>query len=305
MLDLLYPHFLIERAIVSLKTLPWFAVRHSKTTTRLKGLLQAALNRAGIYERAKASWFYDCYRTLTDKQIIEDRHKEIHFYRDLLQGFREGDLIFDVGANVGYKTDVFLRIGATVVAVDPDDLSQRILKQKFLDYRLKRKPLAFIAAALGEEKSIQKMWIDKQGSALNTMSHKWAEALRQDRSRFGHPVEFSESKEVEVVTIEELIKLYGEPFFIKVDVEGHELAVLRGMRRPVPYLSFEVNLPEFKEEGLECIQVLARLRPSGKFNYTPDCRNGLALRDWVSTDEISVVLNSCFERSIEIFWKTP
>lgn len=277
---------------------------NSDTATGLKSFLRAVLNRAGTYERAKASWVYECYRTLADKQFIEDRRKEIYFYRELLQGFRKGDLIFDVGANFGYKTDVFLKVGARVVAVDPDDFSQRILQQKFLDYRLKRKPLVLVAKALGEESSVQHMWIDERGSALNTLSNKWAEALRQDQIRFGHPVKFSESKEVEVVTIEELIRLYGEPFFIKVDVEGHELAVLRGMRRPVPYLSFEVNLPEFKEEGLECIQVLARLKPSGKFNYTSNCRNGLALREWVSTDEVSVVLNSCSERSIEVFWKT-
>lgn len=289
---------------MSLKTLPPFAVLHSKIATRFKRLLQAVFNGSGIYERAKASWVYDCYWTLADKQIIEDRRKEVHFYRHLLQGFRKGDLIFDVGANLGYKTDMFLKIGGRVVAVDPDDLNQRTLKQKFLDYRLKRKSLVIVAKALGAENSVQTMWVDKRGSALNTLSHKWAEVLRQDQNRFGHQVKFSKSKEVEVVTIEELIELYGEPFFIKVDVEGYELAVLRGMRRPVPYLSFEVNLPEFKEEGLKCIQVLARLKPSGKFNYTPDCRNGLALREWISTDEISAVLNSCAERSIEIFWKT-
>src|SRR5579864_706316 len=277
---------------------------NSDTATSLKSFLQAALNRAGIYERAKASWVYDCYRALADKQFIEDRRKEICFYLDLLQGFRKGDLIFDVGASVGYKTDVFLRVGARVVAVEPDDLNQRILQQKFLDYRFKRKPFALMAKALGEENSVQKMWIDRPGSALNTLSQKWAEALRQDQSRFGQRVEFNESIEVDVVTIEELIRLHGEPFFIKVDVEGHELAVLRGMRRPVPYLSFEVNLPEFKEEGLECIQVLARLKPSGKFNYTPNLRNGLALREWVSADEIVIILNSCPERSIEVFWKT-
>jgi hypothetical protein len=76
------------------------------------------------------------------------------------------------------------------------------------------------------------------------------------------------------------------------------------MRRPVPYLSFEVNLPEFRREGLECIQVLAGLAPDGKFNYSADCRRGLALDRWIEKEEISAVLESSADGSIEVFWKT-
>ena len=134
---------------------------------------------------------------------------------------------------------------------------------------------------------------------------KWADTLRDDDKRFGHSLGFEQSRQVETVTIEQLVIAHGSPFFIKIDVEGHELSVLRGMRRPVPYLSFEVNLPEFRREGLECIQVLAKLAPGGKFNYAIDCRQGLVLKHWTSSGEISAFLDSCSDESIEVFWKTP
>jgi FkbM family methyltransferase len=277
---------------------------NAKVYRRLNDYLRNLLGRTGLYERAKASWIYDFYWTIADRRIIEDRRREIEFYRNLLYGFRAGDLIFDVGANQGYKADIFLRLGAELVAIEPDEANQEILKQKFLKYRLKSRPFVVFAKAVSDRSALEKMWIDTPGSAKNTLSQKWADTLRGDDRRFGHRLSFGHWKEVETVTIEQLITTYGLPFFVKIDVEGHELSVLRGMRRPVPYLSFEVNLPEFKPEGLECVQVLGHLARDGKFNYTHDCRRGLILKEWLGMHEFLAVLNSCSDESIEVFWKT-
>ena len=79
------------------------------------------------------------------------------------------------------------------------------------------------------------MWIDGPGSAVNTISRKWADDLKEHKESFkyGHcGLEFSRSVSVETTTLEQLIKSYGMPFFIKIDVEGHELSVLRGLQTP-------------------------------------------------------------------------
>ena len=275
------------------------------TFPKLKSYLQSSLVRLGIYERVKASCIYDLYWNLADRRIIDDRRRELYFYRNLLDGFCEGDLIFDIGANHGYKTAIFLGLGAKVVAVEPDKASQEILKQKFARYRLKRRPLVIAPKAASDRSDIQTMWIDTPGSAKNTLSQKWVEMLRGDDRRFGHRLDFGHWKQVETTTIERLVVAHGLPFFVKIDVEGHELNVLRGMQSPVPYLSFEVNLPEFRSEGLECVQVLACLTEYGKFNYSADCRHGLVLERWVGAREFSAILNSCTDDSIEVFWKTP
>src|SRR5262249_22777465 len=99
----------------------------------LKVHIQTMLRRIGVYHRLKMSRVYDLYWWIIDRKWIDQRNVEIEFYRKLLGGFHQGDLIIDVGANSGEKTDIFLRLGAKVVAVEPDEMNQRILEGKFLN----------------------------------------------------------------------------------------------------------------------------------------------------------------------------
>lgn len=269
-----------------------------------KLLAQRLLRGLGFYHRLKASRLYDLYWRAADRSVVDDVDKEIQFYRQVFSGFRPGDVIFDVGANQGYKTLIFLRLGAKVVAVEPDELNKGILEQKFLRYRLNPKPVVIVNRAVSDEDGTTTIWIDEPGSAKNTLSRKWVETLRADEKRFGHALEFRQSKQIATTTLEQLMIAHGVPFFIKIDVEGHELSVLRGMKRPVPLLSFEVNLPEFRADGLQCIELLTKLDEAGKFNYTADCRKGLALDEWLGPREFSRVLSQCEDESIEVLCKT-
>jgi FkbM family methyltransferase len=268
-----------------------------------KHLLQSVLGKFRVHQRLKASCVYDLYWSIADKRVIEARTTEVDFYRKILDGFRKGDLIFDVGANQGTKTDVFLRLGARVVAIDPDERNEEILREKFLRFRLTGKPVVIVGKAVSDRIAVETMWIDEPGSAKNTLSLKWVDTLRSDGERFGHRLDFAQKKEIETTTLEQLIDAFGMPFFVKIDVEGFEPSVLRGMRRPVPYLSFEVNLPEFRPEGLECVHLLGGLGADGKFNYATDCKQGLVLERWLDPPEFSQVLENCSESSIEVFWK--
>jgi FkbM family methyltransferase len=191
---------------------------------------------------------------------------------------KPGDLIFDIGANQGYKTDIFLKLVAAVVAVDPDEYNQETLRRSFLSLRLAKNPVTVVGKAVSATPGTQTIWIDTPGGAMNTLSKKWVDLLRADSNRFGAPLEF------------------------KIDVEGHEPEVLRGLGKPVPYVSFEVNLPEFISEGEECVNLLAKLTSDGRFNYMVDCARGLELTEWVSPEAFLRKLRSCADKSIEVLW---
>jgi FkbM family methyltransferase len=266
--------------------------------------MQSFVKHTAFYHRMKASPLYDLFWALNDRQIIERRTGEVRFYQKLLSGFQPGGLVFDVGANQGAKTDIFLRLGARVIAVEPDEANQAVLKHKFLRLRLKRKPVTIIGKAVSDSRSVQTMWIDAPGSAKNTLSRKWVETLREDAARFGQKLDFRTEKTVATITLEDLIATRGKPFFIKIDVEGMEPSVLRGLRSSVPFLSFEVNLPEFMPEGLDCIEILRLINSDGEFNYAVDCQTGLASSTWLDANAFSQQLARCTESSIEVFWRT-
>lgn len=266
--------------------------------------IQNMLKRAGLYHRLKASAVYTLYWWFADRSLIEHDHKELNFYRNLLHGFRKGDRIFDIGANRGIKTGLFLKMGADVVAVEPDSDCQSVLRERYLKYRLARKPVTIVGKAVSGKEAVETMWINEAGSTENTLNKKWVETLRADEERFGHSLKFAKQVKVETVTLNHLMEDYGDPFFIKIDVEGLELSVLQGLQRPVPYLSFEVNLPEFLQEGLKCVQLLGSKAAEGLFNYFVDSQKGLALKRWVRAQEFSKLLAGCQDRSVEVIWST-
>lgn len=278
---------------------------NSHASVSFKQQVQTILKQIGLYERLKASRVYDFYWSYADPHWITDRAKEVEFYRRVLVGLRRRAAIFDIGANDGFKTDVFLRLGARVVAVEPDESNLEILKGKFLKNRIFPKPVTIENKAVSNSSGRMAMFVESAGSALNTLSPKWADRLRNDETRFGRHFSFAAKKVVETTTLECLIARHGLPSYIKIDVEGHELNVLQGLKRPVPYLSFEVNLPEFKEEGLKCVDLLHQLAPEGEFNYVADCRTGLMLQSWKQRPDFLEVFEQCQEPTVEVFWRNP
>jgi FkbM family methyltransferase len=273
----------------------------------LRKYLPLTVKRASWYQRLKVSWIQDLYWRMADRRWIEARCLEVEFYRGLLNGYQHGDLIFDVGANDGTKTDVFLRLGARVVGVEPDEVNQDVLRGKFLRYRLTPKRVVIVGKAVSDKSTIETMWVDGPGSAVNTLSQKWVETLKTNKNTFEHThfgLDFAGHKTVETTTLEDLILAHGSPFFVKIDVEGYEVSVIRGLKHPVPFLSFEINLPDFRPEGLECVELLGSLAALGQFNYASDFRHGMALENWLGPREFSHVLEQCSEKTIEVFWRS-
>ncbi|MEK7487053.1 MAG: hypothetical protein AABZ60_22220, partial [Planctomycetota bacterium] len=63
------------------------------------------------------------------KSVIE---RENRFYQKLLASLKPNErLVFDIGANVGWLTSLFLKEEMSVIAVEPDKCCHRILKTRF------------------------------------------------------------------------------------------------------------------------------------------------------------------------------
>lgn len=179
-----------------------------------------------------------------------------------------GSLVFDVGANVGSRTRVFLNLGCRVVAVEP---------QPALARRLRRmSSVAVEQVALGAQPGRATLRIP-QAHTIASLCDEWIAAVKRS-GRFAE-YNWTGEIEVEVTTLDALIKRHGLPDFVKIDVEGYEPEVIAGLAQPVRALSFEY-VPEIAANGARCVRML----DGYEFNFAEGLRLELAWR-WVGPSE--------------------
>jgi hypothetical protein len=87
-----------------------------------------------------------------------------------------------------------------------------------------------------------------------------------------------------------LIARWGAPAFVKIDVEGAEPAVLAGLTRTVPALSFEY-VPSARGEVRACVERLSALG-SYLFNWSAGESFKLESETWLSGDELMAALET-------------
>lgn len=200
--------------------------------------------------------------------------KMLRFYSRLI---KRGELCLDVGANMGDRTNIFLKLGATVVAVEPQENCVKNLVEKYgkmRRFKVERKVLSD-----KEEKIELNVCRD---SILSSVSREWIESVKKSGRFLDH--NWEKTTFVEATRLDSLIKIYGRPKFCKIDVEGHELNVLRGLTEPIKYIAFEFT-PERKEEAVKCVDYLAAMGEA-VFNYSPEESMRFLFKKWVSPQEI-------------------
>jgi FkbM family methyltransferase len=197
---------------------------------------------------------------------------------DLYRQFVEpDDLCFDVGANMGNRTELFLALGARVVAVEPQPSCLRALRRRYgSDARV-----TLVGQALGREPGTAEMFVS-DAHPISSLSPEWV-GLVEASGRFGAH-SWDERVRVPITTLDELIDSHGEPAFCKIDVEGYEAEVLAGLSRPLRHLSFEFT-PEHPDGALACVDRLCALGHV-LFNYSSGDSGELELAEWVGPEEI-------------------
>ena len=217
------------------------------------------------------------------KKEKQYRNLRMLFYSEFIAS---GDLVFDVGANLGNRTHTFLEIGAKVVSVEPQRKCRAVLRMRFGN-RIKILP-----QGLGSKEGVKTFYISNTHT-LSTFSNKWVNKMI-DSGRFQN-ANWIKKDEIQITTLNMLISIYGKPKFIKIDVEGYESEVLKGLDCIIDFIGFEYAVPENIDGLKECLQKLNLISTKYVYNYAIGESMKFVSFKWLSFSEIlSHISNSEF-----------
>jgi FkbM family methyltransferase len=228
----------------------------SPVTTALRGAVGVARSLRRYYRR--------------------DRRKPLDRMHARFAG--RGDLVFDIGSHVGDRIASFRRLGAHVIAVEPQPALAAVLRALYGRDRGVR----VVQEACGAEAGRADLHLNLANPTVSTLSPAFIAAADGAEGWCGQCWE--RRVRVTQTTLAGLIGRFGLPRFVKIDVEGWEAEVLRGLDRPVPSLSFEFTTiqPQVAATALaEC----ERLGPY-RYNAAMGETQRLVHPRWLDADEL-------------------
>ncbi|HEY2459158.1 MAG TPA: FkbM family methyltransferase, partial [Candidatus Acidoferrum sp.] len=176
--------------------------------------------------------------------------------------FGGGDVL-DIGANIGYTAWVFsgaIAPGAKVYAFEPDASSfatlTEIVRRKKIGDRVE-----IVNAAVGSADGLLEFWHNDEHSADHRVVTEQFKASQHGDAKITTVVVTSVDSFVAARNLRKIS-------FIKIDVQGYELAVCEGMRQalekcPEASIAFEYSPDGMRELGFEAAKLLDFFRAGG------------------------------------------
>ncbi len=184
-----------------------------------------ALTRNWIMPQEKSVVFKTKYSFQLKANLANPEHQYLYFYGThderyaigkLRRILKQGDVCWDIGANIGFYTCLFAScIGnsGAVVAFEPAAQTCGYLRENVLLNQFSN--VTVVNKAIGDRKEQRLLYYSDAVLAEGTASLKYMK-------------EPGSSESIELDTIDHLVPKLPLPNFIKIDVEGYQLEVLRG-----------------------------------------------------------------------------
>jgi len=231
----------------------------NKASTGVFMRMYNAARGAGLLELA---WFQ---RVFLFSYFIYKRWYEDPFWaltRRYPELFADGDVL-DIGANIGYTACIFaaaIKPPAKVYAFEPDQVSFTTLSEVIRRKRLGASVEIF-QPAVGRVEGTLEFWHNDEHSADHRVVTPEFKSSALDRSKIST---------VPVTSVDSFAALRGLTgiSFIKIDVQGYELAVCEGMKRtlekfPQASIAFEYAPEGMRELGFDPPALLRLFRSAG------------------------------------------
>lgn len=207
------------------------------------------------------------------KPFNESRLKQ--FYGQFIQ---EDDLCFDVGAHLGNRSNAWLKLGAKVVAIEPQPQCIRFLEKKFG----RKANFTLVKKGVGTTEGSAELHISAYTPTVTTLANQeWRKVIDEDTS---FKVQWEEKKTIDITTLDQLIEQYGLPAFCKLDIENYEYEALLGLSKPIPCLSVEFY-PATIQQAVKCVERLEQIT-TYKYNWSFGESQKLEHSKWVDANTI-------------------
>jgi FkbM family methyltransferase len=195
---------------------------------------------------------------------------------------KAGDLAFDIGAHVGDRISCFRRLGACVVALEPQPGPARVIRVIH-----GRDPgVVLLRAAAGDHDGDITLRVNTANPTVSTASDEFIRAANGAGGWEGQV--WDGAITVPCRTLDRLVAEHGRPAFIKIDVEGFEDRVLAGLSQAVPALSFEFTTIA-RDIAQHCLHRLSALGPY-RFDIALGESQRLEFGRWIDPSEMSAYL---------------
>ena len=194
----------------------------------------------------------------------------------------KGDIAFDIGAHLGDRSAAFQALGAQVIALEPQPALA-----KWFQRLLKSPHISLLPMAVGPEPGYADIAISVGNPTLSTLATEWRSLVGERNPGFQR-VRWEQTLRVEMTTLDALIERFGEPRFIKIDVEGFEAKVLQGLSHPVAALSVEF-VAGMLEVSHDCLAQINRLGDY-RFNAIAGEQRQFRFATWQTPDAMAAWL---------------
>ena len=125
----------------------------------------------------------------------------------------------DLGAHAGHDSAHYLSKGFRVVAVEANPELCRDLRARF-SKEIREGKFRLLEAAIGEHTGESNFWI-------NDRNAEWSSILQDVAERGGRARKIS----VPSVTFADLLRTFGIPYYVKIDIERADVFCLRALPR--------------------------------------------------------------------------
>jgi FkbM family methyltransferase len=244
-----------------------------KKIINLESIWRRSLKSFGIYHQ----WLFWRQRNLPTSKMKKMRALYAQFVKP-------GYLCFDIGANMGSRVATFLLLKAKVIALEPQQKCVEELRNVFGKY-----DVTVVPKGVGSKNEVKEFFL-ADDPLVSSFNQEWIKGMKATHLKKKH---WDKSEKIEIVTLDMLIKEYGVPDFIKIDTEGFELEVIKGLSTAVKALSFEYTLPHMKEQVITCVDLLDELyKKKAMFNICRDEAYAMKFDEWMNAESLKGVLKS-------------